>query len=96
MQSCVTQRCAQLGAGSTHRAALHHAPGPIRPQILLLDEATSALDAESERLVQSALDSIMEGRTTIMLALRQAWFLVAGALAAEWWVGNGDCWPPWR
>ena len=53
------------------RAILRDAP------ILLLDEATSALDAENERLVQEALDRLMEGRTTLVIAHRLATILKA-------------------
>ena len=42
------------------------------PPILLLDEATSSLDAESERLVQAALEGLVENRTTIIIAHRLA------------------------
>jgi ATP-binding cassette subfamily B protein len=47
------------------------------PPLLLLDEATSALDAESERMVQAALQAAMQGRTTLVIAHRLATVLSA-------------------
>ena len=53
---------------------------------MLLDEATSALDAESEKLVQDALDHLMEGRTTLIISHRLATVLKADRIVV---VDNG-------
>jgi subfamily B ATP-binding cassette protein MsbA len=79
-ETVVGERGVKLSGGQRQRVAIARAL-LNDPRILILDEATSSLDNESEATVQQALDRLMEGRTTLVIAHRLSTVRGANRLA---------------
>jgi ABC-type multidrug transport system fused ATPase/permease subunit len=81
LDQLVGERGVTLSAGQRQRLAIARVMLK-RPRILILDEASSSLDAESERLVQDALDRLVEDRTTVVIAHRLSTVIRADRILA--------------